>query len=133
MTFRENLDPIADGETLARFVVHKREIRSSDQSVRLEVFVPHPRQVLSVTRHIGLTDNELWSLGGDVAAKRELALYGRADIATSDVRLRRLEVEPTVFPPNHANVTGWPPDKPAQKRIAQELAIRARFVPTSLR
>ncbi|MGH9960165.1 MAG: hypothetical protein ACREBC_24090 [Pyrinomonadaceae bacterium] len=68
--------------------------------------MPHPRQVLSVTRHIGLTDHELWSLGGDVAAKRELTLYGRAYIATFDVCLQSLEVEPTALPPNHANVTG---------------------------
>jgi len=38
-----------------------------------------------------------------------------------------VNAEPTAGNPNHANVSDWPADKPAQKIIAQELAAKAKF------
>jgi hypothetical protein len=41
---------------------------------------------------------------------------------------KSLCIEPIPEPKNHANITGWPADKPSQKIISQELAAEARFV-----
>jgi hypothetical protein len=39
-----------------------------------------------------------------------------------------VDAAPTETNPNHANVFGWPADKPAQKIIALEIAATASFV-----
>jgi hypothetical protein len=74
------------------------------------------------------TDAELWSVGDNVAAARGISLLGRGDFLTTACLSQGLVVNAApLFPetPNHANVVGWPPDKPAQKIIAQELAAQA--------
>ena len=57
-------------------------------------------------------------------------MYGRADINVVDAMDLKFEghPHPVIGNPNHANVVGWPPDKPAQKIIAMELAAAAIFV-----
>lgn len=128
MPVETDLPPVADDELLARFVLVNKWVRS-DQTVRQDAFIPHPHVDLSVTRHIGLSEQELWHLGQSVANKRALPLYGRADIQALVVKRQSLRIEPTPEPKNHANITGWPSDKSAQKSIAQEIAAAARFVP----
>ena len=85
---------------------------------------------LSVTRQFGLSEVALWQIGQAVADSLQKILYGRADLKTADVRRQRLQVDaaPLSENLNHANITGWPPDKPSQKIIAQELAASATFV-----
>jgi hypothetical protein len=48
-----------------------------------------------------------------------------------EVRKQKLTVEPKPVPENlnHADITGWPADKPTQKILALELAAVARYVP----
>jgi hypothetical protein len=121
--------PVADEEQLARFVLFSRYIRPSDQTVRPEAFIPHPWPELSVTRHLGLAEAELWELGQAVANLRAVTLYGRADVRASTVRRQSLRIEPTPEPRNHANITGWPANKPAQKIIALEIAAASKYVP----
>ena len=121
------LPPVTDDELLARFVLVGKWIRN-DQTVRQDAFIPHPHPDLSVTRHIGLSESELWQLGQSVADKRALPLYGRADIQALAVKTQSLRIEPTPEPKNHANITGWPADKPSYKIIAQELTAAALFV-----
>ena len=41
-----------------------------------------------------------------------------------------LDIHPTPEPRNHANIIGWPKEKPAQKIIAQEIAAAATFIST---
>lgn len=67
-------------ELLARYVLYSKWVRS-DQTVRADAFIPYPYPDLSVTRHVGLTEEEIWGLGEEVAGKRGLRLYGRADVA----------------------------------------------------
>ena len=121
---------ISAGEWLARFILFKSWIRSSDQSVKQDAFIPHPYPDLSVTRHKDLSIQNLWQIGQQVAAKRPATLYGRADVTVAEVRRQKLEVEPRPVPENlnHASIIGWPADKPAQKIFAQELAAVARYV-----
>ena len=119
---------VSDNESLARFIFQRNHIRG-DQTVKPNAFIPHPWPNLSVTRHVGLTEEELWETGKEIAEDRPATLYGRADIHASTITKQSLSIIPTATPRNHANITGWPPDKPSQKIIAQEIAAAARFVP----
>ena len=49
---------VLDDESLARFIFQRNYIRS-DQTVKPNAFIPHPWPDLSVTRHFGLTEEEL--------------------------------------------------------------------------
>lgn len=91
--------------------------------------MPHPYVDLSVTRHQALSEHEIWVIGQGVANVRETTLYGRADIRASDVLRQSLNVEsaPIQNNPNHANIIGWPEQKPAQKVIALQLAAAAKY------
>lgn len=122
------LTPVVPAELLARFVLFSRWIRS-DGMVRADAFVPWPWPELSVTRHQGLSESELWQLGQSVADQRPATLYGRADVVSAEITRHSLRIEPTREPKNHANILGWPAEKPMQKMIAQEIAARATYVP----
>ena len=121
---------IDDEEKLARFVLFSKWIRSSDGTVKPDAFIPHPYPDLSVTRHIGLSDDALWRIGQAVVNKRPVTLYGRADIKARIPRRQKLSVDaaPEDGNANHANIRGWPADKPKQKSIAQQLAAAATYI-----
>jgi hypothetical protein len=123
-----DLQPVTDDELLARFVLFSNWIRH-DRTVRPDAFIPYPYPDLSVTRHTRVSESELWQLGQNVSDKIGRPLYGRADINAFAVKMQSLRIEPTPEPKNHANITGWPADKPGQKIIAQEITATARFVP----
>jgi hypothetical protein len=127
-----SLTPVTDNEVLARFVLFRGWIRSSNNTVKPDAFVPYPYPDLSVTRHIELSEAEIWKIGQQVADQRPATLYGRADILALSVKRQSLRIVPTLEPKNHANVIGWPKDKPAQKIIAQQLAADAHYVLKSL-
>lgn len=116
---------VTDDECLARFILFSKWIRSPDQTVKPDAFIPYPYPDLSVTRHIDLSVEALWKMGQDVADARPARLYGRADIYASNARRQHLRINPAPAPnnPNHANIDSWPADKPAQKIIAQQLAV----------
>jgi len=133
MTQPQSVPAVSADGLLARFVTDAGWVRA-DKTIRQDAFIP-PRDLnLSVTRHLNLSQQELWKLGQKVvdaiSGRRSAALHGRADLPESQVSKLRLSTKP--FPvagnPNHAHITGWPPDKPAQKSIAQQLAAAAKFV-----
>jgi len=128
--------PVTDDEQLARFIFFRKWIRHAapDQTVKPDAFIPHPYPDLSVTRHKHLSEQERWRIGQGIADARPATLYGRADIRAAEVRRQSLDVapRPAANNPNHADVIGWPADKPAQKMIAQELATQANFVRKAL-
>jgi len=129
MTAPDPPPAITDDELLARFMLFSRWIRE-DRTLRPDGFMPSPNSDLSVTRQFGLSEVALWQIGQAVADSLQKILYGRADLKTADVRRQRLQVDaaPLSENLNHANITGWPPDKPSRKIIAQELAASATFV-----
>lgn len=130
----EALPQVGDGEMLARFVVSSGWFRKSDNTIKQDAFVPFPHLELSVTRHINLSPEELWEIGESVASAMGRKLYGSADILAQNVKKQSLDIKPTATPKNHANIVGWPKEKPSQKMLAQELAACATFVrrePTS--
>lgn len=118
----------------------RRDPRTENVTPRPEAFLPFSRVELSVIRHREITEAELWEIGREVSAKREegdqfgrkFPLFGRADISARDVRAQNLDVVPAEgsrLPRNHADIVGWPPDKPAQMIRAVEIAAAATFVP----
>jgi hypothetical protein len=126
----ESIPDVSPDEVLARYVMHSSHIRRSNQTIKADAFMPHPHRQLSVTRHLSATESELWSFGEQVAAVSGKTLYGRGDIRVAVCLAHKLAVDaaPTETNPNHANVSGWPDDKPAQKIIALEIAAAAVFV-----
>lgn len=119
---------VAADEQLARFVLFSNWLRS-DATVRPQAFMPHPHVDLSVTRHQLLSEYEIWAIGQGIANARGKTLYGRADIRASDVLRQSLDVKsaPVQNNPSHANIVGWPEQKPAQKIIALQLAAAAKY------
>lgn len=120
-------------ELLARFVTVPSWIRE-DLTVRQDAFIPPKDLQLSVTRHFGLIESELWRIGHCVAAqiagRRQGPLLGRADLIRANVVSQGLKTElhPLRDNPNHVHITDWPISKPEQKAIAQELARLAKYV-----
>lgn len=127
--------PVSDEEWLARYILRKDHVRQ-DGTVKPDPFIPHPHADLSLTRHLGLDEREIWSTGTKVAEQvaeklRGATLQGRADAQARLYRQRGLRVEavPVKENANHANVIGWPPDKPSQKEIALLIARGVAYKP----
>lgn len=124
-------------ETLARFILSSRHIRSSDDTIKPDAFIPHPSNELSVTRHRDATDDEVWNVGRAVAEVQQRTLHGRGDVVAAAFLERGLALQaaPVIgharLPdnPNHANVTGWPKDdKGRQRLLALGVAAQAKLV-----
>jgi hypothetical protein len=135
----DDVPPVESDETLARYATYAKHIRRGDNTARPEMFMPHPYQDLSVTRHREATEAEIWDAGKGVAMQMAKTLHGRCDINVSACQQNDLRV--TAAPiakkdgdggnPNHANIIGWPAEKAAQKSIALELAasVIVSFLP----
>lgn len=132
--------PVEDDERLARMILTEKHVRKESMTLKPAAFLPFSRVELSVIRHRDITEAELWKIGLSVSAEREASdvsgrkfpLLGRGDFLARDVRELRLDVKPAEgsgLPRNHADVIGWPPEKPAQMMRAIEIAARATFVP----
>ena len=122
-------NPVPDDEMLARFVLEKSWIRK-DNTIKQDAFKPPNDLQLSVTRHTGISAEQLNETGKAVAAKRLLQFHGRADIQARMVVKSALKAVawPLADNMNHAHITGWPADKASQKTIAQLLAADAKFI-----
>jgi hypothetical protein len=123
----EQVPPVDDSELLARYVMQSGHFRKSDRTVKPELFMPHPYQDLSVTRHRDATLTELRALGVHIAEERKRTLYGRADIRTIDCHIGKVKVVEDPLPENsnHADIRGFPSEKADQKAIALKLVEAA--------
>lgn len=128
MTEGSESSVVEDTENLARFILFSKFIRA-DQTVRPDAFIPSPHPDLSVTRHLYLSEDEIWRAGQGVANTGMKTLYGRADFHASDARKQLLEIksDATLNNPNHAIIIDWPAGKPAQKIIAQQIAANSSY------
>ena len=131
--------PVEDGERIARIILIEKWVDRENMKPRPEAFLPYKHVELSVIRHRELTEGELWEIGREVSAMREAGdkfgrrfpLLGRGDFLARDARDLKLDVksaEGSGLPRNHADVVGWPPEKPAQMMQAIKIAARATFV-----
>ena len=123
-------DAIGDEEHLARYIFFKAHVRPN-LTVKPDALIPHPYPDLSVTRHLGLTDDGVWAAGRIVEQQRQRPLIGRADTQASEYRAQKLvlQANPVADNPHHAIIVGWPADKPAQKSLAQQIAAQTRYTP----
>lgn len=119
-----NVPDVEGSETLSRYVLQGKHFRNNDNTAKPELFMPHPHQDLSVTRHRDATEYDLWEFGTEVARKRSKTFYGRFDIQAKDCEIGSLKVKasPLDDNPNHADITGWPSSKQEQKALALEIA-----------
>ena len=125
------IDSVSSNELLARYITSSKWFRRQDQTVKQDAFIPPESPLeLSVTRHLNLPENDIWSIGRRIATSISRTLHGRADVETSHVLAQSLNVVPQPVPdnPNHANIVGWSSDKDVRKMRALEIARVARFV-----
>lgn len=113
--------PFDDG-ALTRFVYSRRHLKDP-----YNAFLPPRAGGLSVCQILARSERTLWRLGRKVRTDRELR--GRADfharaipLASADLRL----VVDHVGYRGHANVLGWPAEKPRRMHLAKQLAKRAQ-------
>jgi len=122
--------PVAADEWLARYILRREHVRA-DGTLKPDPFMPYKWVELSVTRHLGLEEPEIWRAGQAVADETQTTLQGRADVEAQVYGKHRLRVipKPLLKNPNHADVVDWPADKPAQKEIALLIARYASYKP----
>jgi hypothetical protein len=130
-------DTIENDESLARFVFARNHLRA-DGTLRPDAFIPHPYPDLSVQRHLGLSDSDLWRVGEEVGKPSKRMLLGRADLNAGEYRAHNLVVQadPVTAPlpgnPGHALVLRWPIEKSAQKSLAQNFLTKTRYLPAPI-
>lgn len=129
-----NVPDVERSETLSRFVVSRRHIRSSNDTVKADAFIPHPYEELSVNRDRDSSDEETWNAGFVVAQKLGRTLHGRADALAATFQSQQLATVAAPIPgnPNHVNVCSWPPGKPEQILKAKEIAEKAKLIRTPI-
>lgn len=126
-----NIPMVMPDELLARYVFSQSHFSRQNGRVKAGAFMPAPNGELSVTRHVNATGHEIWAIGREIAKVRGRTLHGRGDVLAATCMSQRLTVvaSPIHGNPNHANVVDWPmEDKAAQKLIAEEIAVAAKFV-----
>lgn len=114
--------------TLTRFLTQSDHFSREQNRIKERAFLPAPDLCLSVFRINDLSEDEIWELC------ERLPKYGRGDFLSSRVSSIGLRAEPDNDPPRHVNIVGWPPEKSAQKSLAQKLAAEAtlRLNPSNL-
>lgn len=120
---------LAPGETLSRYVVERNHIRTSNQTVKYNAFMPPSHGRLSVFRTTGLVENDVWQLGHTyVAPARGKPILARADLNSLTVYEEDLTVVATLTPhPRHADITGW--DMSTKTRLqAAKLAAASKLI-----
>jgi hypothetical protein len=123
--------PAEEAEPLARFLFSANDVRP-DGTVRVDRFMPYKWVELSMSRHLSRPDEELWSVGDAVGKLLPTPgpCVARADVVALVFLRNGLQVVAlaTHEDPGHANVVGYPSDKPAQKLIALEVVKHATCV-----
>jgi len=117
---------VAGYEQLARFIFWPKHVYANG-TPKPNAFLPDKMLELSTTRHLQLTQGELWDIGRAVGAVSHRILNARSDVIASAFFDQKLRVvaAPTANNLNHANVIDWPLDKASQKTIAQQIAAAA--------
>ena len=105
---------------VSRFLTSRSHFSANESRVKHGAFLPPASLELSVFVTDQMSLGEIWDCA-DTHIPRKV--YGRADISRVGVEEgTRLSVVVDNTPRNHANIVGWPQDKPARKRLAIKLA-----------
>ena len=124
------MSQVSPQERLSRFLIDKRHIRTSNNSVRFNAFLPPKSGKLSVYRTSEQSESVIWNIGQVfVATPRQKPLIGRADLAVETVTSEGLSVVPEPTPhPLHADIVGWMQDSSHDRLTALKLAAMAAVV-----
>lgn len=121
-----------DTEPLNRIIFSSRHIRSSDNTIRSDAFLPHHTRLdLSVYRVLGLSSKKIWQLVREFVEDKRIdgkLATARAELLVSDVKKHRQLTLNADGKPNfrHLNIENFPSSKSESKMIALELAAAAR-------
>ena len=127
--------PVSDSERLSRFIFDDSAFTASTGRINFREFLPPKKgkhkDEFSVMRTEKLADPAVWTLGDETLAERDgRSIRARGDFDASVVRSSRagdwrLDVQPSVPPPRHAHILGWPPVSEVDARKSRA-AIAAR-------
>ncbi len=110
-------------EILSRYIFAKDHYSVLNQRIKYNAFMPPSSDLhISVFRTSHLSESDIWSIGEDISLKSDRILHGRGEVVAAEVRRLRLDIDPDNKPIHHANIVGWPEDKPQRQLIAQQLA-----------
>lgn len=122
------IDPAED---ISRFIFSKDYFSLDKGRVKVGAFMPKEGADISVYRTTSCTESKIWWLGDWYVArprKDHRPLLARGDLKGSDFSAQDLDIKKHPTPhPRHANVVGWPNDKPSRKMKATALANLARL------
>ena len=125
---RRRLGPVETDEPLTRFLTSKSHYARSKRLVKQGAFLPKDGEP-SVFRVAELPDRVVWRIGYLAIEKRyNKTVHGRGDLSAHTINDVGLRVAPDDRPRRHANIVGWPSDKPEQKLLALELSKTAELV-----
>ena len=131
--------PISDHERLSRFIFDQGAFTAATGRMNFRQFLPpmngEHTEESSVMRTETLAEDVVWTLGQETAAEASgRSVRARADFVARAARVGRigiwqLDVQPSVPPPRHALVVGWPPvsERDARKSLAQQLRTGAQL------
>ena len=94
----DDVPDVEDDEVLARFIVAGQSTESlrkyvrENNTVKPQLFLPYKRIELSVNRHRNCDESQIWDFGQAIAEYREMAFYGRSDIAVVSCTCDKLSV-----------------------------------------
>ena len=132
--------PVSDSEQLSRFIFDESAFMASTGRIDFREFLPPKKgkykDEFSIMRTEALAEDAVWTLGDETLAKRDgRRIRARGDFDASVARSSRagdwrLDVQPSVPPPRHAHILGWPPvsEVDARKSLAQQLRRDAHLV-----
>src|SRR5438034_2404952 len=125
-------DQVHPAEATTRFILARDQFNRTKNIVNVAAFLPPKDRRLSIYRTPCCGEEKIWWLGDWYVARKRAdrrAVLARADLQALEFARQRLEIRPDRNPhPRHANVTGWPEDKPALKMKAVDHANRARLL-----
>jgi len=124
------VDNISPQEDLTRYLLSSNQFSPSNKRVKSSAFLPPQNLKLSVFRIKDLSNVNIWKIGTDKVANRinpPKTLHARADFVADVAISKGLQIIPDKRPIRHANIVGWPEEKPKRKEIALELAANARL------
>jgi len=124
-------------EKIARFILDSSHIGGQKERRRVKPaeFLPKDgKKSIYRISHPDLTEEEIWHIGEqhvlipfrEKNKQPHKTMKGRADLEASYVYEQNLCFDPNGDPhPRHANIVGWPNEKPEQLLKAIKLAERA--------
>jgi hypothetical protein len=119
-------------ELTTHFIFAHDQFDSKKCVVKSGAFLPPKDKRLSIYRILKCSERKIWWFGNWYVTRKRAdkkPVLARGDLQALSFINANLHITPDGRPhPRHANVEGWPAEKPLQKMIAVNLANNARLV-----